>query len=108
MTYDSNLDILNARSHYLSTIFIDCIRSMGEGNVFTGVCLSTGGSALGGIWFCLGREGSGLGGGSHQKADPIQKADPPPRRQPGNKVNRRSVRMLLECILVPKATTRYH
>ena len=35
-------------SLYLFDICTKCIRSMGEGNVFTGVCLSTGGVYLGG------------------------------------------------------------
>ena len=62
-------------------IITDRISSMGEGYVFTGVCLFTGGwpTWTGGV-------------ASPWEADP-QTAPPPT-------VNRRSVRILLECILV--------
>ena len=58
---------------------------MGEGNVFTGVCLFTsGGSAFGG-------KGSAWRGQTSLHADPSR-----------DTVNLRSVRILLECILVVK------
>ena len=52
----------------------DRIRSMGEGNILTGVCLSTGGGGL--LWE----------GGFH--ANPPQKADLPPPPPPPQKEER--------------------
>ena len=75
--------------HLKFSIFTDRIRSMGEGNIFTGVCLSTGGSTS-----------------RRHPPPPHFDALPPPnqgrhpyplaRRQT---VNRRSARFLLEYIL---------
>ena len=73
-----------------------------EGYVFTAVCYSLfnyggGGSALlagGGLPSCQGRPPPPC----HGRPPPPAKADPP---SPGNMtVNRRAVRILLECILV--------
>ena len=63
-------------------IFTVLIRTVGEGYVFTGICLSTGG---------LPSEGGGL---------PFERGGVSHFREYGNKVYVWSVRILLECIFV--------
>ena len=81
-------------------VFTDRIRSMGEGNVFTGVCLFTGGPALEGEGFAVGGRGVCIEGvvGICMKGVCMERADP----LPADMVNRQSVCILLECILVSK------
>ena len=80
-------------------VITDHIRSMGEGNVFTGVCLFTGESAFGeGVCLegCLHEEGSAYRGICKEGGKGLHGMGTPCR----DMVNRRSVRILLECIIV--------
>ena len=99
-------------------IFTACKRSSGQGNMFTGVCLSTGGGAWSGGGGCLLPGGSGPGdvpapggawsgdacsGGSGQRGCLLPGGSAPggggvPGRDP-QRLLLRTVRILLECIL---------
>ena len=85
-------------------------RSLGQGNMFTGVCLSTGGvPAPGGA--CLGglvQGGSGPGGGACSGVGLVLGGVPAPRVclvETPRQLLLRTVRILLECILVKKVRT---
>ena len=91
------------RNSNLTSLITDRIRSMGEGNVFTGDCLSTGRGGGGvcllgagllseGVYLLKRRGLHGRGGGSAWRSTMAEI-----RR---DMVNQRSVRIPVECILV--------
>ena len=68
-------------------------RSCGQGNVFTGVCLSTGGGiCLSACWDAIPPPGT--------RQTPPGPGRPPPGSRLQHTVYKRPVRILLECILV--------
>ena len=92
-------------------------RSCGQGNVFTGVCLSTGGEGvcLSACWDAippqdqadpprwrppLGPGRAPLDGEPPPNGEPPQDGEPPPGSRPQHTVYERPVRILLECIHV--------
>ena len=72
-------------------------RSCGQGNVFTGVCLSTGGGVcLSACWDAI----PPLDGEPPLMENPPLDGEPPPGSRLQHTVYERPVRILLECILV--------
>ena len=71
-------------------------RSCGQGNVFTGVCLSTGGGRVS----ASVHAGMPSPPGTRQTNPPRMETPPPPGSRLQHMVYERPVRILLECILV--------
>ena len=89
---------------YFWCIFVISIRSMEEGYVFTGVCHSVHNWGMVCPWgVCPGGSHFSHEGVSHFSQGVshfTENGRPPPQPKNGNTVNARSVRILLECILV--------
>ena len=79
-------------------------RSLGQGNMFTGVCLSTGGCLVpvGGVWSRVGAwsRGACSGGCLHLGGVPARGGSGPRGVSGGDPPLLRTVRILLECILI--------
>ena len=86
--------VINSSDVQLRGRLLPAATKLGQGNIFTGVCLSTGGVCLSACWDIPPRE----------QTPPGSRHPPGPDTRPGSRlqhtVNERPVRILLECILV--------